>query len=178
MGIDVGGIAKGYAADEAARILLDAGFEHVILDFGGNVLAVNTRPDGSPWRIGIQAPFDPRGTYVGIAEVTDIAVVTSGTYERAFVQDEVLYHHILDSETGYPVWNGLDSVTIVTASSTDADALSTAVFSMGLEEGYRFVEGLPGVEALFIGQDKTIYMTNGMDELFTVTNEAYRIGSL
>lgn len=175
MGIDVGGIAKGYAADEAARILREAGVESALLDFGGNIQTVGTKPDGSPWRIGIQVPDATRGQYIGVAEVVDLAVVTSGTYERYFVQDGVRYHHILDTTTGYPVRNGLDSVTIITPESIRADALSTAVFAMGLEDGLAFVESLPDVEAFFVTTDREVTMTSGMDEYFELTNEDFTL---
>jgi thiamine biosynthesis lipoprotein len=173
MGIDVGGIAKGYAADEARRILLDLGVEHAILDFGGNVLAIGTKPDGAPWRVGIQVPHEARGDYVGIVEVADAAVVTSGTYERFFIKDGIRYHHILESETGYPVENGLESVTIITEDSVTADALSTAVFVMGLEEGAAFVEELEGVEAIFIDDENNVYVTSGVGPEYTQTNDDF-----
>lgn len=175
MGIDVGGIAKGYAADEAARILREAGVESALLDFGGNIQTVGTKPDGSPWRIGIQVPDATRGQYIGIADVVDLAVVTSGTYERYFVEDGVRYHHILDTTTGYPVRNGLDSVTIITPESIRADALSTAVFAMGLEDGLAFVEGLADVEALFVTTEREVTMTSGMGEYFELTNDEFTL---
>ncbi|MFW5686296.1 MAG: FAD:protein FMN transferase [Spirochaetota bacterium] len=173
MGIDVGGIAKGYAADEAARILREAGVRHALLDFGGNILTVGRKPDGTRWRIGIQVPDSSRGDYVGIAEVEDKSVVTSGTYERYFIEDGVRYHHILDTETGYPVRNGLESVTIVTESSIRADALSTAIFAMGAERGHEFVESHPDIEALFIQSDQTLIFSSGMDEFFEITSSEF-----
>lgn len=173
MGIDVGGIAKGFAADEAGRILREAGVGSALLDFGGNILTIGTKPDGSSWRIGIQVPDSTRGQYIGIAEVVDMAVVTSGTYERYFIEDGIRYHHILDTTTGYPVRNGLDSVTIVTEESMAADALSTGVFAMGLDRGRAFVESLDGVEALFVTTDRVVHQTSGMGAYFTLTNEEF-----
>ena len=173
MGIDVGGIAKGYAADEAAAILKVAGVKHALLDFGGNILTVGDKPDGSLWRIGIQVPDGTRGEYLGIATVADQAVVTSGTYERYFEEDGVRYHHILDTKGGYPVQNGLESVTIFTKDSISADALSTAIFALGLDAGYQFVDERPDTEALFVTSDKEIYMTSGVGDIFEVTNEEY-----
>ena len=177
MGLDVGGIAKGYAADEAARILTENGVEHALLDFGGNVLVVGTKPDGSQWRIGIQDPDRGanRGAYVGIVTVTDTAVVTSGPYERYFDEGGVRYHHILDSTTGYPVWNGLQSVTIIHERSIAADALSTAVFSMGLDDGMTFVESEEGVEAIFIDEENRIYISSGLDGIFTLTSPNFEL---
>ncbi len=175
MGVDVGGIAKGFAADEAARILRDAGIAHALLDFGGNILTVGHKPDGSLWRIGIQVPFSSRGEYLGIVTVHDAAVVTSGVYERYFEEDGVRYHHILDTQTGRPARNGLLSVTIVASESIVADALSTAVFALGLERGRRFVENLYGVEALFVTEQNELYLTSGMDQYFTASNESYTV---
>ena len=177
MGLDVGGIAKGYAADEVARILTEHGVEHALLDFGGNVVVVGTKVDGSDWRIGIQNP-DPdasRGAFIGVLPATDLAIVTSGPYERYFIEDGVRYHHILDSTTGYPVWNGLQSVTIVNEASIRADALSTAVFSMGLVDGMSFVESHDGVEAIFIDEDDKVYVSSGLSSLFVLTDDNYRL---
>jgi len=178
MGIDVGGIAKGYAADEAARIIRELGVESALLDFGGNILTVGDKPDGSAWRIGVQLPDASRGDYLGIAEVVDLAVVTSGTYERYFVEDGVRYHHILDTETGYPVRNDLDSVTIITAESIRADALSTAVFAMGAQAGMGFVESQPDVEALFVTSDRKVYLSSGMADYFELTHEDFTLAEL
>ncbi|MFW6214072.1 MAG: FAD:protein FMN transferase, partial [Spirochaetota bacterium] len=168
-------IAKGYAADEAGRIIRESGKDSALLDFGGNILTIGTKPDGSLWRIGVQLPETQarRGVFIGIAEVEDLSVVTSGTYERFFVQDDVRYHHILDTETGYPVRNRLESVTIVTEDSIRADALSTSIFAMGLEEGLRFAEELSDAEALFVTEDKEIHMTSGMGDFFRLTNNEY-----
>ena len=175
MGVDVGGIAKGYAADEAARILREAGINSALLDFGGNILTVGHKPDGSLWRIGIQVPDASRGEFLGIATVADQSVVTSGTYERFFEQDGVRYHHILDTRTGSPVQNGLASVTVIATDSIEADALSTAVFALGPEEGYLFAEALPDVEAIIVTEDNGVYVTSGVDEIFKLTNEDYEL---
>lgn len=175
MGVDVGGIAKGYAADEAARILREGGIESALLDFGGNIVTVGHKPDGSLWRIGIQVPDAGRGEFLGIATVANLSLVTSGTYERFFEQDGVRYHHILDTRTGYPVRNGLTSVTIITTASMEADALSTALFALGLEEGYRLAESLAGVEAIFVTEDNEVFITSGGSEIFELTNDDYEI---
>lgn len=106
--------------------------------------------------------------------MADRAVVTSGPYERFFIQDGKRYHHILDTETGYPVDNGVSSVTIVAESSMDADALSTAVFVLGPERGIALVESLDGVEALVITTDKLLHPSSGFRELFSLTGEEYR----
>ena len=171
MAVDVGAIAKGYAADEAARILLEAGVEHALLDFGGNILTVGNKPDGSDWRIGVQHPEESRNSYLGIITGTNEAVVTSGPYERYFVEDGVRYHHILDRRTGYPTRNGMLSATIVTEESMKADALSTATFVMGLKDAQELVLSLVDVEAIFVTEDKRAWVSPGLQERFELTAE-------
>ncbi len=173
MGLDVGAIAKGYAADEARRILREDGVDSALLDFGGNILTVGRKPSGTPWSIGIQNPDDGRGRFLGILESGPRAVVTSGDYERFFIQDDVRYHHILSSRTGYPARPGLASVTVVTEDSTDADALATALYVMGAEKGLPFVAELDGVEAAFVSHDAQVYMTEGMRASFDITHTEF-----
>jgi len=170
--VDLGGIAKGYAGDEAIRIYKEHGLKSAYINLGGNVVVLGGRPDGSPWRIGIQNPRAPNGMYIGIVRVTDKAVVTSGDYERYFEKENVRYHHILDTKTGYPADSGLISSTIVTDVSMDADALSTAAFVLGLEEGMKLVNSLKGVEAIFITGDKRVYVTEGLKSSFTFDDES------
>jgi thiamine biosynthesis lipoprotein len=173
MGVDVGAIAKGYAADEAARILREAGVEHALLDFGGNILVIGGKPDGTPWRIGVQRPDAERTRYLGIVTATDKTVVTSGPYERFFVQDGVRYHHILNAQTGFPARNGVEQVTIIADRSIDADALSTSTYVLGVEHGLALVESLSGVEAVFITEDQLVHMTSGAGEYFELTDEEF-----
>ena len=116
-------------------------------------MCIGSKPDGSPFRVVIQKPFDDRNTYIAIVEVTDGSVVTSGNYERYFEKDGKLYHHILNPSTGYPYENGLTSVTILSDISVDGDGLSTSCYALGLEKGMELIENLPGVEALFITED-------------------------
>ncbi|HKK49106.1 MAG TPA: FAD:protein FMN transferase [Alkalispirochaeta sp.] len=173
MGVDVGAIAKGYAADEAARILREAGVEHALLDFGGNILVIGDKPDDTPWRIGVQRPDAERTRYLGIVSASDKTVVTSGPYERFFVQDGERYHHILDADTGFPARNGIQQVTIIADRSIDADALSTATYVMGIEEGLALAESLDGVEAVFITDDRLVHMTSGAGEYFELTDDEF-----
>lgn len=175
MVLDLGGIAKGYSADVIAEYLTAHGFQSAIIDLGGNVLALGHKPGGQKWTIGIQDPDEARGNPIGSLKVENRTIVTSGVYERYFVQDGKAYHHILDSDTGYPVDNGLNSVTIVTERSIDADALSTALFSMGLEKGLAFAEQLEHVEALFITKDKKVHITPGLAEILEMTNDSYTL---
>lgn len=162
MALDLGAIAKGYAADEAARILRENGVESGLIDLGGNIYALGKKPDGRPWKIGVQNPFEPRGSSFATLEVADKTLVTSGIYERYFEKNGKRYHHILDTSTGFPVENGLASVTIVSESSIDADAMSTMAFSMGLNSGTKFIERQKGVEAIFVTTDRKVYATSGV----------------
>ncbi|MDI3535253.1 MAG: FAD:protein transferase, partial [Thermosediminibacterales bacterium] len=175
MMLDLGGIAKGYAADEVSKILKENHVKHAIVNLGGNVLAYGNKPDGSKWRIGIQKPFAPRGDYAGVVSVINKAVVTSGIYERYFEENGKIYHHILDPETGYPVENNLMSVTIITDKSIDADSLSTSVFAMGLKEGLNLIEKLDNTEAIFITKDSKIYLTSGLKNSFKLTDNSLNI---
>ena len=163
--IDLGGIAKGYIADKMKEYLLSEGITAGLINLGGNVLTLGAKPNGDSYTIGIQKPFSEDGTPSVSVDVTDRSVVTSGTYQRYFKQDGQLYHHILDVMTGYPCSNGLSSVTIISGSSTDGDALSTTVFLMGLAEGMDYVEALDDTEAIFITTDGTRYYSSGMGDV-------------
>ena len=179
MRLDLGAIAKGYAADEVERILLASHVKAAVVDLGGNIKVVGRKPDGSAWRVGIQNPFDERGSYIGIANLEGgYTVVTSGIYERYFIGgDGRHYHHIFSSETGYPVDNGLVSVTVICRSSMEADGLSTTLFSLGLEDGMAFAETLEGVEAIFIDAERNVYPTTGATSLFTLTDTSFTMAS-
>ena len=148
MKLGLGGMAKGWALDRAAAALRERGVSDFLLSAGGQVLAGGDK-EGTPWRVGVR---DPRGTaedYFAVVAVRDGSVSTSGDYERCFVRDGVLYHHILDPRTGRPA-RGLRSVTVVAPEATLADALSTALMILGEERGLALVESLPGVEALIV----------------------------
>ncbi len=170
--VDLGGIAKGYSGDEAIKIYKKHGIKSAYINLGGNVVVLGKKPDGKLWRIGIQNPRAENGYYLGIVEVTDKAVVTSGDYERFFEKDGVRYHHILDPKTGAPSDSGLISATIITDISMDADALSTAVFVLGLEKGMALVESLKGVEAILVTKDKEVYATEGIKSSFTFSDDS------
>lgn len=162
--IDLGGIAKGYIADRVKELLLSEGIDSALINLGGNVLAVGTKPDGSSWRVGIRKPFSDASDLSAIVAVEGQSVVTSGTYERYFEVDGTIYHHILDPATGYPIQNGLQSVTILSDSSADGDALSTTCFVMGLTDGMELVETLDGIEAMFITDDGELHYSSGFPQ--------------
>jgi thiamine biosynthesis lipoprotein len=170
--LDVGGIAKGYAADKVIELLKGQGVKSAYISLGGNVSVLGAKPDGSDWKVGIQDPkAKTRGEVIGIVNVKDKTVVTSGNYERYFIEDGVRYHHILNPQTGYPARNGVISATIVAKSSFDADALSTAVYILGVEQGLQLVNTLDGVEAILITEDDQIYVTDKLKDKFKITKE-------
>jgi len=179
MELDLGGIAKGYAADEAARIAREGKVRRGIIDLGGNILALGWRlekkKDSTPWRIGVQNPFSIRGESIGFLEVHDTSVVTSGVYERFFDNGGTRYHHILSTANGYPVDNGLLAVTIVTERSMEADALSTAVFALGFGRGKALIDSIPNAEAVFVFADGSVKITEGLFGIFTLTNDEFRL---
>ena len=158
--IDLGGIAKGYIADRLKEYLEGEGIEHALIDLGGNMLALGGRYDGTDFRIGLQKPFAETGTAMAALSINDQSVVTSGDYERYFEKDGMIYHHILDPSTGYPVQNDLDQVTIISDRSVDGDALSTTCFAMGLEDGMELIRSLDGVEAIFVTKDGEIHTSS------------------
>jgi FAD:protein FMN transferase len=165
--IDLGGIAKGYAADEVKRILKENHITDALINLGGNVLTMGQNPDNEYWRIGVQNPLAPTGEYLGILNLTEKTIVTSGSNERFFIKDRVRYHHILDTRTGYPARSGLLSVTVVADDSMDADALTTCLFIMGMEEGLDFLQQFQ-VEAIFITENLEVYLTDGLLDCFRV----------
>lgn len=154
--IDLGGIAKGYMADKLKEYLTSNGVTSALINLGGNVLTIGSKPDGTAFQIGIQKPFDEGNQAITSVSVSDTSVVTSGSYERYFKADNKLYHHIIDTETGYPCDSGLLSVTILSDHSVDGDALSTACFALGVQKGTRLIEQLDGVKALFINENYEI----------------------
>lgn len=182
MALDLGGIAKGYAADQLALMLREEGIPRALIDLGGNVYLWGNRADGKPWRVGIQDPLAGRGEYPGFLELEKGAsVVSSGIYERYFTGDNgKRYHHILtliedekiQSPKGYPVENGVLSVTIIADSSMDADALSTACFILGYEKGLTLAAE-NNAEILFIFEDKTIRGSPGAMAAFTLTDDSF-----
>ena len=173
MALDLGGIAKGYAADEAASIIKEARIKRAIIDLGGNIFTCGEKKDGSLWRVGIQYPGEERGVYIGIVQVKEQAVVTSGVYERFFEKNGNRFHHIFSPSSGYPAENGLLSVTIIANNSMDADALSTAVFVMGYEKGSALIESLNETEAVFVFKDLSVRKTSGAD--FTLTDKTFHL---
>lgn len=153
--IDLGFIAKGYIADRLKEYLLSEGIENGIISLGGNVLLIGSKPDGSPFNVGIQKPFGAANEVITTLREKDISVVSSGCYERYFIyensqKDKMLCHHIFDPATGYPVQNDLLGVTILSDSSMEGDALSTYCYLLGLEKSIEYIRSLKNVEAVFV----------------------------
>jgi thiamine biosynthesis lipoprotein len=164
--IDLGGIGKGFAGDRFLEIFKKYGISSAFTNIGGNVAAIGAKPDGSPWRVGIQHPRQ-ENSLIGLVSVADRAVVTSGDYQRYFMgRDGKRYHHILDTSTGYPAESGLVSVTVVAGSSTAADALSTILFVAGMKKGLELLGRFPGAEAVFIDAALGVHVTAGLKQSF------------
>ncbi len=171
--IDLGGIAKGYAADEVKEILINDKINSALINLGGNVYALGNKLDGSKWNIGIQNPIDTRGQYLGTVSVTDKSVVTSGNYERFFIVDDIRYHHLFDPKTRYPSESGIISTTIISDMSIDGDVMSTSTYILGLEKAQKLVESIEGVEAVFVTTDKKVYTTTGIKDSFKLTDKGF-----
>ena len=164
--IDLGAIAKGYCSDRIRSILSENGIHSALVSLGGNVMALGSKPDGSAWKIAIRNPFDESGI-LGIVSICDRSVITSGSYQRYFEENGINYHHILDPETGCPADNGLVSVTVISTNGTNADALSTAFFVLGLDDSLSMIDTLPdnirpdGI--IFVSEDGTITVKGDID---------------
>ena len=165
--VDLGSVAKGYTGDVLAALLKENGVTSALLDLGGNIQAVGAKPDGSPWRIGVRSPEGDGN--IGVVTVADRAVVTSGGYERYFEQDGVRYWHILDPATGAPARSGLASVTVIGDSGLLCDALSTALFVMGLDRALEHWREYRDFEAVFVCGDGSVTVTAGLEDRFTLS---------
>ncbi|SHH82573.1 FAD:protein FMN transferase [Clostridium grantii] len=174
MSIDLGGIAKGYAADKLAEYLTSKNVKSALISLGGNIFALGSKANGEDWSIGIQNPFDTRGDYFAILKVSNKTVVTSGVYERFLEVDGEIYHHILSPFNGYPVDNNLMSVTIIADKSIDADGLSTTIFALGVDKGLELINSLDGVSAIFVTKDKEVYISSGVDN-FSISNNEFKL---
>ena len=164
MMIDLGSVAKGYCSDCLAEMLKEAGVKSALLNLGGNIYALGTKPDGTKWNIGIQ---DPNGSgYLGVLKASDLAVITSGGYERYFEENGKVYWHIMDPATGEPASNGLISVSVIGSRGVVCDGLSTALFVMGLDRAAQMWRDSEDFEAVFVTDTGSIYITEGLKDDF------------
>lgn len=170
--IDLGGIAKGFAADVCIDIYKSMGVESAFINFGGNVKTIGKKSDGQEWVIGIQHPDEKRGVSLGVVLVSDTSVVTSGIYERYFKLHGKKHHHILDARTGRPSESDIKSITIICGNSMQADALSTAVLVMGSHDGIELLHTIPEAEAVLVTRDNKIYLTKGVRQSFYLLEKA------
>ena len=177
-----GAVAKGCAADKAIAAMRAAGVTSGIVSLGGNVQTLGLKPDRTQWRVGIEDPNNPGSSYVGVLNVGETAVVTSGSYQRNFtdVTTGNTYHHILKPQSGYPVSNNLVSVTIICKDGTMADCLSTAMFVLGEVQSLNYwrqygkTDG-GGFDMVLITKDNRIICTKGLLEDFTLVNKGYTV---
>ena len=166
--LDLGAVAKGYTGDRVAELLRNRGITSALLNLGGNVQTIGSKPDGSKWRIGIRSPYSEG--MVGVLEVEDMAVVTSGGYERYFTDDDGnSYWHILDPDTGYPARRGLTSVTVVAKEGRQCDALSTALFVMGLDDATAYWREHQDFNMVLITEQGEVYLTEGIQDSFELS---------
>ena len=158
MTLDVGAIAKGYATEQIARSLEEKGVTGYVLNIGGNVRTIGTKPDGTPWVVGIEDAMG--GDYLCYLQLSGESLVTSGSYQRYYTVDGKQYHHIIHPDTLFPA-EGFLSVSVICKNSGMGDAFSTALFCLSLEEGLALVEATPDVEALWVAEDGTQTASSG-----------------
>lgn len=168
--LDLGGIGKGYTGNRVLQLYRQLGITSAYSNLGGNVVALGSKPDGSPWRIGVQHPR-LEGELIGSISIVNKSVVTSGDYQRYYVDGTgKRQHHILNPSTGYPCDSDLCSVTIVADDSMEADALSTIVFAAGFERGLQIMEEFPSIQAVLINTDLQVFLAGGLKDSFQSEN--------
>jgi FAD:protein FMN transferase len=160
--IGLGGIAKGYAVDKAAEVLLGGGVTSFYVQAGGDLYTHGVKPDGSPWQAGIRDPRGPEGDYFATMAVSDHAFSTAGDYERSYIVDGKRYHHIIDPRTGYPA-TASRSVTIWAPTALQADEIDDAVFILGPQKGLALVESLDGVGAVIVDAHDRVWTSKRLE---------------
>lgn len=168
--IDLGSSAKGYTGDKIAKIFKSNGVKSALINLGGNVQAVGTKPDGSYWNIAVKDPIDSNSDFC-ILSIADKAVITSGSYERYFTDDDgKRYWHILDPSTGKPADNGLISVTVIGTNGTQCDCLSTSLFVMGTEKAVEFAKTHKDIDVILVTDDNKVIITDTLEESIKMLN--------
>lgn len=174
--MELGGISKGFIADEVKAIFEKHGITTAIINLGGNVVVMGTSPNyESGWNVGVQDPDEVRGTVIGSVSVKNTSVVTSGIYERYVEVDGVKYHHIMDPKTGYPLENNISGVTVITSQSIKADGHSTVLFLMGIEEALSYVNSHEDLEVVFIDKNKGVHLSDRLKGKFELLDSTYHI---
>lgn len=182
MQLDLGGIAKGFMADQVHDYFLNHGVSTAIIDLGGNIYVMGDSPKGTKsgnWTVGIQDPKASRGTAIGSVPAKNMSIVTSGIYERYLKKNGKVYSHLMDPKTGAPYQNNLMGVSIISKKSMDGDGLSTATFDKGLKDGMKYINGKAdeGIGAIFITKDKKVYVSNNLKKDFTLFGDSgYKYG--
>lgn len=162
--ITLGSIAKGYIADSIKKYILSCDIQSGVIDLGGNILVIGKKSNDSAYTVGIKNPQKNNNTSIAAAiEIIDKSVVTSGIYERSFTKDGILYHHILDSTTGYPVETDISSVSIISASSMEADALSTVCLLIGTDNALTLINSIDETECIIIDKNNIFHYSDNMD---------------
>ena len=178
--LDLGAVGKGIGCDVTAAYLKEQkDVTGMILNLGGSsVMAYGEKPDQSPWKVAVTDPRDTEGEYVGAVAIKGGEFLsTSGDYEKYFMEDGKRYHHILNPEDGYPVWNGVTSVTVVCDNGLLADGLSTACFVLGIEDAQPLLEKYHA-DAAFMDEDRNVYLTSGMKERFELMKNTYTVNNI
>ena len=171
MEIDLGGIAKGFTSSRVMEVFKEHGVKHGLVSLGGNVQALGSKENGKPWRVAIQNP-ESEMDYLGVLEVDDKCVITSGGYERFFEQEGVRYHHIIDPRTGYPADSGIISATIISKDGTLADGLSTSLFIMGKDQAEKYWRSKADkFDYILEDKDGRLYVTEGASGILTTDAE-------
>lgn len=174
--ITVGAIGKGFIADKVADKIRTAGCSDALLSFGGNIITLGTNAKNQPWSLGIQEPDQKRGGYFAVVHSSDDSIVTSGNYEKYFIQDGVKYHHILNPKTGYPVPATLSSVTIIDKSSTFADGMCTALYVFGWDKAIRYLEARPEIAAVLVDDAlKNVAVTENLRGKIRMTDSRFAV---
>lgn len=163
-GIDLGSIAKGYCADLVKDILVLYGVKNAIINLGGNIIVLGKDAEKKTFNVGLQKPNAKRGEYFCYLPVKNKSVVTSGGYERFFLINNNKYNHIINPQNGYPINNGIASVSVITKSSMKADAISTALYVLGIERGFELLKHFRGIEAVVLNKNGEIFQTDGMSK--------------
>lgn len=175
MEIDLGAVGKGWSANKLRIYLREKHISNAIINLGGNILLFGKKDNKKNWTIGLQDPNKDTGDSYVLLSLNDTSIVTSGTYERFFIEDGVKYHHILSSETLYPAESDIISSTIISKNSTLCDMLSTTSFIMGSEKALEFIKRYDGVSAIFLLKDGSIVTSDNFDFEYEILNENYHM---